>query len=172
MRLRDFRIVLLPLSLVLCIYGEALKNVGWLILTALFLVLGVHKLNRDTISDKHLFSITGVIRSINCASGSKDGSPSLQLETVDGLRHISLLEEFSFRTNCDEKKNSLVGKSAVASVLSESAESQSAYQFELEGREIYSLEDVENSDKETGFALILLSLVMVVSLFLRSKNDT
>jgi hypothetical protein len=138
----------------------------------LFFGLGLLKLNQDEISRFELIQETGFIESVSCNSGSKDGSPTVVLKNEGGISSYKVLEEFSLRTNCDDEMQKLIGGSVIVSVLPSEANFVMAYEFTLDGTRIYSLEDVVSSDKETAYALFLVALVMLGSLFFNRKKDT
>jgi len=138
----------------------------------LFLGLGILKLNQDEVSKTDLIQKLGTIKSVSCNSGSKDGSPTVVLNIDGTSSSYKVLEEFSLRTDCDDQKQNLVGRSVMISVLPNDSNFAMAYEFTLDETIIYSLGDVVSSDKETAYALFLVALVMFGSLFYNRKRDT
>ena len=138
----------------------------------LFFGLGLLKLNQDEISRIELIQKVGSIESVSCNAGSKDGSPTVVLKSEDGISSYKVLEEFSLRTNCDEQKLDLIDRSVTVSVLPNETNFAMAYELTLDETMIYSLEDVVSSDKETAYALFLVALVMLGSLFFNRKKGT
>ncbi|MBB1420197.1 hypothetical protein H5187_23610 [Pseudoalteromonas sp. SG44-1] len=149
-----------------------MKYGAWILLSILFFGLGLLKLNQDEISRIELIQKIGSIESVSCNSGSKDGSPTVVLKNEGGISSYKVLEEFSLRTNCDDKKQKLIGRSVIVSVLPSETNFAMAYEFILDGTKVYSLEDVVSSDKETAYALLIVALVMIGSLFFNRKKDT
>ena len=138
----------------------------------LFIGLGVLKLNQDEISGTDLIQKVGVIESISCNSGSKDGAPTVVLKSSGSISSYKVLEEFSLRTDCDDKNQELIGRSVTVSVLPNENNFAMAYEFTLDGSQIYSLDDVVSSDKETVYTLFLVVLAMLGLLFFRRRKDT
>jgi hypothetical protein len=149
-----------------------LKYGAWVLLLMLFIGLGILKLNQDEVSGTELIQKIGVIESISCNSGSKDGAPTVVLKSNGSISSYKVLEEFSLRTDCDDKKQDLIGRSVIVSVLPNENDFAMAYEFRLDGTKIYSLDDVVSSDKETAYTLFLIALVMLGSLFFHRRKDT
>jgi hypothetical protein len=149
-----------------------LKYGAWVLLLLIFIGLGILKLNQDEISGTDLIQKVGVIESISCNSGSRDGAPTVVLKINDSISSYKVLEEFSLRTDCDDKNQDLIGRSVTVSVLPDENDFAMAYEFTLDGTQIYSLDDVVSSDKETAYTLFLVALVMLGSLFFRRRKDT
>jgi hypothetical protein len=149
-----------------------LKYGAWVLLLMLFIGLGVLKLNQDEVSGTELIQKTGFIESINCNSGSKDGAPTVTVKSNESIYSYKVLEEFSLRTDCDEKKKDLIGLPVIVSVLPNEKDFAMAYEFTLDGTQIFSLDDVVSSDKGTAYTLFLVALVMLGSLFFRRRKDT
>jgi hypothetical protein len=149
-----------------------LKYGAWVLLLMLFIGLGVLKLNQDEISGTDLIQKVGVIESISCNSGSKDGAPTVVLKSSGSISSYKVLEEFSLRTDCDDKNQELIGRSVTVSVLPNENNFAMAYEFTLDGSKIYSLDDVVSSDKETAYTLFLLAFAMFGLLFFRRRKDT
>ncbi|MBA6291527.1 hypothetical protein H4J58_00140 [Colwellia sp. MB3u-70] len=149
-----------------------MKYGAWVLLLMLFIGLGILKLNQDEVSGTELIQKIGVIESISCNSGSKDGAPTVVLKSNGSISSYKVLEEFSLRTDCDDKKQDLIGRSVIVSVLPNENDFAMAYEFLLDGTKIYSLDDVVSSDKETAYTLFLIALVMLGSLFFHRRKDT
>lgn len=149
-----------------------MKYGAWVLLLMLFIGLGILKLNQDEISGTDLIQKVGVIESISCNSGSKDGAPTVVLKSSGSISSYKVLEEFSLRTDCDDKNQELIGRSVTVSVLPNENNFAMAYEFTLDGSKIYSLDDVVSSDKETAYTLFLLAFAMFGLLFFRRRKDT
>lgn len=149
-----------------------MKYGAWVILAMVFTGLGILKLEQDEVSRIDLIQKQGTIESVSCNSGSKDGSPTVVLQSDGVSSSYKVLEEFSQRTDCDDQKQTLIGRSVIVSILPNNNDFAMAYEFILDGNKIYSLEDVTSSDKETAYALFLVSFVMLGSLFFNRQKDT
>jgi len=144
----------------------------WVLLAILFLGLGVFKLTQDEVSRTDLIHKNGVIESVSCNSGCKDGSPTVVLQSNGSSSSYKVFEEFSTRTNCEDQKQSLIGRSVTISVLPNDDSFAMAYDFSLDDTLIFSLGDVLSSDKETAYTLFMVSIVMLLSLLWNRKKDT
>jgi len=82
----------------------------------LFLGIGISKLTQDEVTKSELIKKYGVIESVDCNSGSRDGSPTVVLKSNGSSSSYKVLEEFSIRTSCDVQKQDLIGRSANVSV--------------------------------------------------------
>ena len=147
-----------------------MKLIGWISLTILFFILGALKLNEEQITKPQLIQKTGTIKSIECRSGAKDGSPTITLTNNGSSSSYKVLEEFSYRTNCDENSRDLIDKLAEVSVLPVDSDFAMAYELYINGSQIYTLKDVNSSNKETAYTLLFVGLIMLGS-FIWNRMD-
>lgn len=135
------------------------------LIALLFFALAFFKLNQDEVPRSSLIREYGEIESVKCNSDSRDGAPTLFLVGEGGAKSYKVLEDFSHRTKCDSQLQNLIGSSVEVSILENQHNFAFAYEVILDGKLIYTVEDVVSSDNETAYLSFAVGFLCLIFMF-------
>jgi len=149
-----------------------LTNIGGIFLLLLFFGIGTFKLLQDEVVQEDLVKEFGKITSVECRSGSRDGSPKIDLTNNGVSKTYSVLEEFSRVTKCSNSKEDLIGLPAEVFVQPNQENYSIAYKLSIDGLEIYTFDDAISSDKVTMYMLFFAGFLTLILWIMKIKENT
>jgi len=148
-----------------------MKKILWCILALIFSAIGFLELHQNNVKESDLVEESGVINSIECNSGSNDGSPVVELMNDGVSTTYKMLEKFSTKTKCNEQWKNLVGSKAKIKILPGEYQYPLAHDIIIDNSIIYTIEDVKASNKESGYTILAISFIMIIMLFFWKSKD-
>ena len=149
-----------------------MTNIGGIFLLLLFFGIGTFKLLQDEVVQEDLVKEFGKITSVECRSGSRDGSPKIDLTNNGVSKTYSVLEEFSRVTKCSNSKEDLIGLPAEVFVQPNQENYSIAYKLSIDGLEIYTFDDAISSDKVTMYMLFFAGFLTLILWIMKIKENT
>jgi hypothetical protein len=149
-----------------------LTNIAGIFLLLLFFGIGTFKLLQDEVAQEDLVKESGKITAVECRSGSRDGSPNIDLTNNGVSKTYSVLEEFSRVTKCSNSAQDLIGLPAEVFVQPNQENYSIVYELKIDGLEIYIFDDAISSDKETMYMLFFAGFLTLILWIMKIRENT
>ena len=149
-----------------------MTNIAGIFLLLLFFGIGTFKLLQDEVVQEDLVKESGKITAVECRSGSRDGSPKIDLTNNGVSKTYSVLEEFSRVTKCSNSREDLIGLPAEVFVQPNQENYSIAYELNIDGLDIYTFDDAISSDKATIYMLFFAGFLTLILWIMKIRENT